>query len=27
LRISYASPIASLEEALRRMRVALPKYR
>jgi aspartate/methionine/tyrosine aminotransferase len=27
LRISYASPIENLEEALRRMRIALPKYR
>jgi aspartate/methionine/tyrosine aminotransferase len=27
LRISYASTIETLEEALRRMRIALPKYR
>ena len=27
LRISYASSIATLEEALRRMRVALPNYK
>ena len=27
LRISYASPIENLEEALRRLRNALPKYK